>query len=321
MRRYLKDEGLIYKCCCLYYIDKKNQEEISHILNISRPSVSRLLRQGEINGIVTINIKSPVSNRTYEIARLIEDKFNLLNVLVLDNNNLYSYASNQIIFDYLNKILKTTNNIGISMGKTLRDLVLSISSTIEPDNNKNYTFIPVVGGVGKKHNEMHSNYLSEKFSQVFGGSALQFYSPAIFSNALLAKEFAKENIVQNVISYYDDLDALIMGLGSKKDSTLLNAGYIDPKILTSFYLQGAVGDICLNFFDINGSIDKFKSFNERVIGINIPQIKKVPIRIGVSLDENKTDSVYGAINGRFINTLIIDLKTSMKLLTKKGVDE
>ncbi|PJG85142.1 sugar-binding transcriptional regulator [Conservatibacter flavescens] len=320
MKKYIEDEHLIYKCCCLYYLDNKNQEEISKILKISRPTTSRLLKQGITDGIVAISIKTPESNKTYEIGRRIEDKFNLLDVLVLDNNNLYSYASNKIIFEFINKTLQTASNIGISMGKTLRDLIISINNTLEPNHHKNYTFIPVVGGVGKKNNDMHSNYVTARFAHVFGGTALEFYSPAIFSNSLLAKEFAKEEIVKNVINYYDDLDVLIMGLGSRKDSTLLNEGYIDPQILTDFYIQGAVGDICLNFFDIKGDINKFKSFNERVIGINTNQIKKVPIRVGVSLDENKTDSVYGAINGGYINTLIIDLKSALKLLNKQGIN-
>lgn len=235
---------------------------------------------------------------------------------MIDNESMFTYSSNKIIFEFINKVLEGNKSIGISMGQTLRDLVISINNTIENNHSSNYTFIPVVGGVGKNNTEMHSNYLASRFAKVFGGNAIQFFSPAVFSNSLLAKEFVKENIIRQVMELYEDLDVLIMGIGSKENSTLLNAGYIDREILNSFYMNSAVGDICLNFYDINGQIDKFKSFNERVIGINIEQIKKIKTRIGIALDETKTDAVYGAINGKFINTLIIDLNSANKLLTK-----
>ncbi|HBO39255.1 MAG TPA: sugar-binding protein [Pasteurellaceae bacterium] len=316
MIKLTEDVRLVYKCCCLYYIDNKKQEEISKILNISRPTISRLLKQGEILGIVSIRINNPETNRTYEIERKLEETFNLKNAIVVDNENLFTYASNKIIFEFISQVLEGNKLVGVSMGKTLRDLLISLNNTVEHKHSNGYTFIPVVGGVGKNNTEMHSNYLASRFAKVFGGNAIQFFSPAIFSNPAIAKEFAKEEIVKQVTDQYNDLGVIIMGIGSKENSTLLNAGYIDRDILDNFYMNGAVGDICLNFYDIDGEIERFKSFNERVIGIKIDQIKKIKHRVGIALDETKIDAVYGAINGEFINALIIDLNSANKLLAK-----
>ena len=59
MKKIIDDIRLIYKCCSLYYEDNMSQQEISETLQISRPSVARMIKSGRRSGIVKIEIKNP----------------------------------------------------------------------------------------------------------------------------------------------------------------------------------------------------------------------------------------------------------------------
>ena len=41
----ISDSRLMMKCCSMYYEDNLNQKEIANILGISRPTVSRILKE------------------------------------------------------------------------------------------------------------------------------------------------------------------------------------------------------------------------------------------------------------------------------------
>lgn len=46
----------------MYYIENLTQSEIAKELNLSRPSISKMLNEAKESGIVTININSPFSD-------------------------------------------------------------------------------------------------------------------------------------------------------------------------------------------------------------------------------------------------------------------
>lgn len=60
MKKIVDDVRTIYKCCSLYYEDGKSQQEICDYLGVSRATVSRMLKAGREQGIVTIEVKNPV---------------------------------------------------------------------------------------------------------------------------------------------------------------------------------------------------------------------------------------------------------------------
>ena len=77
---------------------------------------------------------------------------------------------------------------------------------------------------------------------------------------------------------------------------------------------GAVGDIGLQFFDKDGSTEKFKFFNERVAAMSLEEMKNIPVRIGIANGEKKAASVLGAIKGDLINVLITNAECARRLL-------
>ena len=72
----------------------------------------------------------------------------------------------------------------------------------------------------------------------------------------------------------------------------------------------------MQFYDINGSTTPFKIDNN-VVGIEIKKLRRVPHSIGVACGIEKVDAIKGAINGKYINTLVTDVESARKLIEEE----
>jgi DNA-binding transcriptional regulator LsrR (DeoR family) len=82
---------------------------------------------------------------------------------------------------------------------------------------------------------------------------------------------------------------------------------------SSLMAAGAVGDVCLRFFDANGDLIE-SSVNDRLVGISYEDLKRIPRRIGVAGGPDKLAAVRGAILGGWANILITDLDDADRLI-------
>src|SRR5262249_23464361 len=82
--------------------------------------------------------------------------------------------------------------------------------------------------------------------------------------------------------------------------------------LASLRQQGAVGDVCLRFFDTNGN-PVANSLDRRVIGLRLEQSRKVGRSVGIAGGEQKFEAIRGALLGKLINVLITDRRTAERL--------
>jgi DNA-binding transcriptional regulator LsrR (DeoR family) len=93
-----------------------------------------------------------------------------------------------------------------------------------------------------------------------------------------------------------------------RDGTIMTQEELD--ILLA---NGAVGDICLRFFNgIGNSIQS--EINERVIGITLDEIKKIDRVVGVAGGPQKEKVIHAALMGKLINILVTDHITAQKLI-------
>ena len=77
--------------------------------------------------------------------------------------------------------------------------------------------------------------------------------------------------------------------------------------------KGAIGDICLQFFNQNGERIEDPIHN-RIIGLELSQIKRISRVIGVAGGEEKWIAIRAASRAKLINVLVTDDRTAEMLL-------
>lgn len=322
MKKIIDDIRLIYKCCSLYYEDNMSQQEISEVLQISRPSVARMIKSGRKSGIVNIEIKNPDNLMFANMERELEKKFGLEEVVIAATNNTEFRASMvnenlaQEMVKFLVRIAEDREYIGVTMGMTLRNLTHVQLNNVE---KLKCTFVPIVGGIGESRYDIHSNYIAMAFANLFKADCLQFFAPLVFSKPDLLNDFLQEESMQSILKSFNKISTVIMGIGipDRAHSTILKAGYINEEMFDDFIKKGVVGDVAMQFFDKDGNVEKFNTFNKLVAGMPIEKLKKIRRRIGVATGSTKAVSVVGAIRGGFVNILIIDSECAKSLLGYK----
>ncbi len=318
MKKVVDNKRLMLKVCDLFYNHNETQQTIAKQLSISRPTVAKILEQARATQMVKIVIPDLAEDSHFELERKLEASFGLKEVIIVDEKK-DNYAQKDEVAkaaaEYLERLVKDGKNIGVSMGTTLGH----IAKHIHPKIAKNAMFIPLVGGIGQVGMELHSNYLVEELANAFKAQYILLHAPAKVSKKVIKDGLIGEAYIEKIIKLTNKLDIAIVGLGvPNRYSTTMATGYYDEHEMEQMRKKHVAGDICMNFYDIEGSTEQFE-MNETVIGIDIKKLKTVKYSIGVACGEEKVNAIRGAIAGQYINVLITDAGCARKLIEE--IDE
>ncbi|MBQ8283961.1 MAG: sugar-binding transcriptional regulator [Clostridia bacterium] len=315
MEKIVTNTRLIIKTCDLYYNKKWKHQEIADFLNISRPTVSRILACALEQKIVNITINNLESVRYWELEQRLKTKFELRDVIVVDSDENIERTKRALgcaTRRYLEGIIQERDVVGISMGSTL---YYTVNGTFE-NKVKNLTVIPLIGGMGQLKAELHSNHLADDFTKCYGGTYLPLYAPARVSNSALRKHLKKEQGVAEVLQLQKKVSIALVGIGfPNEQSSIAATGYYKKNEIQSLLERQVAGEICMQFYDSEGHCEQYKNDNN-VIGIELNRLRKIPYSIGIAGGKDKISAIKGATNGKYINVLITDCQCAELLLNK-----
>ena len=318
MKKLMDDMRLIVKCCMLYYEEDLNQEKISQELGLSRPTVSRMLKEARESGIVEIRINSPINSNYRSVERQMEKLLGLKEVIIVDDKKdplsqkvELGYAAAR----YLERVLKDKDIIGVSMGTTIKE----VARFVRDSHMVNTTFLPIIGGVGQIRMDIHPNQIAMDLARAFGGNFKLLHAPAVISDIGIKENFKTEKGIKQILDIIDKVTIALVGIGvpTEKSSTMMATGYFNEADMETLRKKKAVGDICLQFFDINGDTSQFE-FNKKVFGIELSRLKKIGRVVGIAGSVEKVDAIIGAARGKYINVLVTNQKTSEFILNAYG---
>jgi DNA-binding transcriptional regulator LsrR (DeoR family) len=84
--------------------------------------------------------------------------------------------------------------------------------------------------------------------------------------------------------------------------------------LTDRGLRGAVGDICLHFYDPAGHEVVFPG-SDRMVRIGLAQLRRIPCTIAVAVGEDKVNSIIAGARAGLFNRLVTDTPTADLILS------
>jgi len=302
----LENVRLINTILNLYYMERLTQSEIADRLNLSTAKVNRLIQQGRDRGYITFVIRTPYQ-QLFDLEARLKAVFDLDEAIVIPSagNTSSSLLSSlgTVAADFLLERLRDGDVLAITPGTTVQAVVQGL------DTSRQYQVdvVPILGAIqGEIESDM--NYLAAHMADRLGANAYKLHAPAFVDS----REHAE--IVRNVAPVKKILD-----IARSANIVLLGIGTVDPHEsrfveFTALSAQdldhiredgGGVGEISAHVYDINGQ-PCAKKYAERVIGLTLDEIKKIPYRIGVAASAKKAQPIYGALCGGYLHTLITD---------------
>jgi DNA-binding transcriptional regulator LsrR (DeoR family) len=306
---------LITKVARMYHERGVRQTDIAETLHISQARVSRLLRRAAELGIVR-TVVTPAPGIHTEVEEALEDRYGLAEAVVVDvegSNDEVIAALGSAGATYLETTLTGRERVGISSwSQTLLAVVDRMRPFRVPGAK---SAVQLMGGVGNSSVQTQGNRLLTEFARLVGAAATFVPAPALVGNKTTRESLLNDAAMESIAKEWARLTIVLAGIGSLPPSPLLRASGNAADLADQDRLHGAgaVGDVCLRFFDSAGALVP-SDLDDRVVGIDADTLRRIPRRIGIAGGESKHNAIRAAVSGRWVNVLITDTGTAAALL-------
>lgn len=312
--------SLMTEIADLYYLKHFTQAEIAATLYISRPSVSRLLKKAEEEGIVEIKINRFLK-RNYHLEELFKKNFGLKEALILscssESNADRLHSLGRLAAEYIDNKLNPGMTLGISWGRSVKAVV----DTLHASEKGPISVVQIMGATANESGSISAQRLVRRVADIYNGQTYYLNAPLFVENDYVCETLRKNPAVSGTLQQAANADIILTGISSQnlispRESAKSGAewmNYFTEEIIQEINQKQAVGCLISQFFDKNGvPIDCLWSRN--CIGITLQQLKKVPDVVGIATGPDKAEAIRGALLGSYITSLVTDENTATEIL-------
>jgi DNA-binding transcriptional regulator LsrR (DeoR family) len=312
---------LTTRVASMYHERGIGQTQIAEQLGLSQARVSRTLKQAEALGIVRITVHVPEGVHA-DIEQQLEARYGLDSLIVVEvtdadtlNDEAVNQALSATVAAHLELMVPTFKVIGVSSWSAA--LLAAVNAMRPTGHGETRTIVQVLGGLGLPGTQAHATRLTEHLAQLSKAEAVFMLAPGVVSNLAAKAAMLNEPSCLQALERFDDLSALLMGIGALPPSRMLreSGNVYTEQDIADLRDAGAVGDVCMRFYDAQGRHVR-TPFDERVLGIGVEQIRRTRRRIGVAGGRRKFEAIRGALRGGWLSTLVTDLQTAQQLLAE-----
>lgn len=303
------------KVARLYHEQKVRQPEIASRLSISQSRVSRLLSQAIEIGVVRITVVSPTSVHP-ELEEQLRERLGLRDVVVAhvddDSEESALSAIGSAGATYLGTTLTDGDRIGLSSWSAT---LLAVVDAMSPNGTNVTEIVQIQGGVGNPAAQVQATRLTDRFAAVTGAQAKYLAAPGLVGSKAVRDGLLADPYISEVTTDWNQLSVALLGIGALQPSPLLkdSGNTISEADMQLLRNAGAVGDVCLHFFDRYGKVVS-SELDERIISITAEQLFAVPRRVGFAGGKRKTEAIFAAAKAKWIDVLITDSVTANALI-------
>jgi DNA-binding transcriptional regulator LsrR (DeoR family) len=308
------------KVARLYHEYGVRQPEIARRLHISQARVSRLLKAAQEAGIVRTVVVVPDGVQT-ELEEALEQRYGLRDALVVE---CFDDSDDGVLYDlgvaaagYLEATMTGGDVVGISSWSAT--LLAAVDAMRPLPRTGAERAIQLFGGVGNPAAEAHAARLTQRFAELTGARPTFLLAPGIAGSREVRDALVQDQFVAAALDELDDVTLALVGIGSLEPSTLLQSSgnIVSESELAALAELGAVGDICLRFFDAEGR-HVSSDVDGRVIGVTLDQLRQADRSVGIAGGPRKYEAIRGALLGGLVNVLITDHVTAARLVADDG---
>jgi DNA-binding transcriptional regulator LsrR (DeoR family) len=254
-----------------------------------------LLKRAKEEGIVEINVRyHPVFSTRLE--QQMKKRFPISRALIALDHQDEEEQRRQVaalVSNYLAMSLKDDMVLAVGQGRNVAAIADHVGSVTE----RNCKFICGIGGTHRPGDAINADHISRRLAKKFGGSSETLYAPAYVENRALKDAFMQNGTIKETLDRARKADVALVGIGDmNENSYMVKLGWFTPhEIIDASLNQGVIGDIAgYDFFNAQGQhVDTV--MNDRVIGLSIDELRKIPCVIAIASENTKALAILGAL--------------------------
>ncbi|HEY7735695.1 MAG TPA: sugar-binding domain-containing protein [Candidatus Limnocylindrales bacterium] len=294
----------------LYYELGETQGQIAELLGVTRPQVSRLLKQARAEGVVEIRIIDRTSEDS-PAGEVLRGRFGLRAVHLAPSlsgpEDLTRRSIARLAAQVLRSEVRDGAVVGLGDGASMSataDAVADVPAPIAA------TVVPLCGGY------WFAGPTREPFRRIadaLGAGIQGLLVPGLVDDAATKRALVAHAGVRRVLELWDRLDMAMVGIGAHSWTDATFGGPVGAALGEA----DAVGEILIAPFDLRGRFVAGR-LRERVIAFDARELGRIPIAIGVAGGPSKVRPVLGALRAGVLNTLVTDVRTAEAVLALDG---
>lgn len=306
------------KLKALYYLYEKNytQTEIAKLLNVSRVTLAKWLDEARDEGMIKfeiVDVRNELSLLYLEDA--FKERFHLKEVRLVKSADLdESETMRKIAVSaaaYFEQLLHSHMKIGLTWGRTLNAMVNELPGDRRIGDLTVYTLV----GNAPNDAAFQPNILAQTLLSKYSGSLKILTAPFLCYSEKLCRDIKRDPQIAGILAETKNLDITLVGIGEApaENTGKLSDYPFDDAIISDLIRNGAVGDICGNFFDITGKPCD-TAIRNRTLSIDIRELPSHKMVVGMGGGPRKVQSLLGALHGSYLDVLITDSQTAEAVL-------
>ncbi|OWY02947.1 sugar-binding transcriptional regulator [Thioclava sp. IC9] len=298
------DEALLARVAWLYYNDGLTQSEVGHQLNLSRIKVSRLLDAGRASGLIEVRINSRQQG-CLEIETRLQERFRLKDCRVIPDSagSDVDARIGQAAANYLMQKLAPGDSLAVGWGATVSNAIRVLGHVVQ---ERRIELFSLTGGV--------QTYVQGMREAHWDRTPNIIPAPLVVSTPELAAALLREPAISSLLNQAIAADYKLVGIGGiSEQATVVAQGYITAGEIEPLRRSGARGDVLCRFYDRTGQ-DMELPLHERVIGVDLVQLRDSEQVIGAAGGPNKVTPILAALRGQILDILVTDEATALSLL-------
>jgi deoxyribonucleoside regulator len=302
----VSDLATLVRVSRLYYELGETQEAIATLVGVTRPQVSRLLKEARAQGVVEIRIVDEAAVES-PAGDALRDRFGLRAVHLaptLDGpRDVTRRRVGRLAGEVLRGAIRDGMVVGIGEGATISAVADELPAAT---SGVDATIVPLCGGFWRP------GAGSEPFRRI--GEALDatvhaLHAPGVLDDPAVRDALCAHAGVRSVLDLWERLDVALFGIGGPTWSEAA----VGAEAMAEIRAGGAVGEVLIAPFAIDGRLVA-ESLRRRTIAFDPRRLARVGLSIGVAEGPSKVAPMLGALRGGFLDVLVTDVRTAEAVL-------
>jgi DNA-binding transcriptional regulator LsrR (DeoR family) len=306
----VNQQAVLVRVSRLYYEAGETQERIASILGVTRPQVSKLLKQARARGVVEIRIVDE-DERAEPVGQRLRARFGLRDVRVAPMIDGHEPASRRrlgaLAADALRGAVRDGQVIGIGAGSSVSATAEALEPLTPPIDA---TVVPLCGGFWV------SSAGAEPFRRIaesLGATPRALLAPGVLETAATRDALWSDPGIRAIRDLWDRLDVALVGIGSPSWSEAT----VGAEAMTELSTGHAIGEVLIAPFDAEGRFVA-PGFRARTIGYDAARLAALPTTIGVAAGPAKVGPILAVLRSGLVNVLVTDTATAEAVLARDG---